>query len=190
MARPVKMGLDYFPLDVVLDKDMELLEAEFGLKAFAIVVKLWMIIYQRGYYCEWDADVALLFARKNGVGYNVVSEIVNVALSRGIFDATMYERYGILTSHGIQLRYCEGKRGGLKRIDTDYLLLSAPEIADFAGKTEVITEKTPINTEISTQRKEKKRREEKRKEFNNSVSDHDSRRYDPKTIESFVNVDI
>ena len=77
MARPIKNGLDYFPMDVVCNDKIELIEAEFGLTGFATVVKLFQKIYgERGYYCEWTDEVALLFGKKNGLGSNVVSEIV------------------------------------------------------------------------------------------------------------------
>ena len=74
MARPIKVGLDYFPLDCVLDDKIELIEAEFGLSGFAIIIKLYQKIYaEQGYYCNFSSEVALLFARKNGVGGNVAS---------------------------------------------------------------------------------------------------------------------
>ena len=44
MARPVKEGVDYFPLDVAMDTKVELLEAQFGLKGFAVFVKLLQIL--------------------------------------------------------------------------------------------------------------------------------------------------
>ena len=47
MPRPIKNGVDYFPLDVHLDKKFELIEAEFGLTGFAVVVKLLQRIYGR-----------------------------------------------------------------------------------------------------------------------------------------------
>ena len=40
MARPIKDGVDYFPFDVSLDEKFELIEAEFGLTGFAVIVKL------------------------------------------------------------------------------------------------------------------------------------------------------
>ena len=40
-----KSGLEYFPLDVVLDDKFELIEAEFGLTGFAVIVKLFQKIY-------------------------------------------------------------------------------------------------------------------------------------------------
>ena len=130
MARPVKAGLDYFPLDVYCDNKLKLIEAEFGLKGFAIVVKLWQKTYaERGYYCEFDEEAALLFADSVRMGGNAVSEIVRAAVKRGIFDAGMYEKYKILTSHGIQKRYMEGTGKRVRvEIEKRYLLLSAPEI--------------------------------------------------------------
>ena len=59
MARPLKTGLDYFPLDVSFDDNIELLEAEEGLEGFAILIKLWQKIYSNGYYIEWNEDSLL-----------------------------------------------------------------------------------------------------------------------------------
>ena len=102
----MKSGLDYFPLDVYLDDGFKLIEAEFGLTGFAVVVKLYQKIYGGfGYYCEWTNEVALLFSRECGVGGNVVSEILAASIKRGIFDKTLYDKYQILTSAGIQKRY-------------------------------------------------------------------------------------
>jgi hypothetical protein len=108
----LKDGVDYFPLDVMLDEKFDLIEAEFGLIGFAVVVKLYQRVYARGYYCEWTKEVALLFGRSVGLnragsGGNAVSEIVKAAVRRGIFDKDMFEKYHILTSRGIQKRYFE-----------------------------------------------------------------------------------
>lgn len=101
-------GIEYFPLNVHLDDKIELIEAEFGLTGFSVVVKLFQRIYGgQGYYCEWTNDVALLFSKNIGLGCNVVSEIVSAAIKRGIFDQDIYEKYQVLTSRGIQKRYFE-----------------------------------------------------------------------------------
>ena len=36
----IKSGLDFFPLDVCLDKKFELIEAEYGLTGFGVIVHL------------------------------------------------------------------------------------------------------------------------------------------------------
>ncbi len=141
MARPIKKGIDYFPLDVRLNDKMKLIEARFGLKGFAVVVKLWMKIYSVGYYCEWNEDVALLFASENRVGDSAVSEIVDEALRRGIFDRELFEKYGILTSEGIQERYFEAvSRRQKVEIDKRYLLINVPI-------EEVNVNKNPVNVD-------------------------------------------
>ena len=121
----MKAGLDFFPLDVHLDDKWKLIEAQFGLKGFAVVVKLYQKIYgEFGYYCEWNDDVALLFAQSVGLtGGNAVSEIINATISRGIFDRNMFEKYAILTSTGIQKRYFEAvKRRKEVTVISEYTL--------------------------------------------------------------------
>ena len=87
MARPIKSGLDYFPLDCVLDDKIKLIEAEFGLKGFAVIIKLYQKIYaEQGYYCKWTKEIALLFTKENGLNGNVVLRIIKSAIYRGIFD--------------------------------------------------------------------------------------------------------
>ena len=67
MARPLKEGVDYFSLDCYMDDKIKMIQAEFGLKGFAIVVKLWQTIYrEHGYYCEWNEEKKLLFASEEG----------------------------------------------------------------------------------------------------------------------------
>ena len=134
-----KSGIDYFPLDVHLDDKFKLIEAEFGLTGFAVIVKLYQRIYgERGYYCEWTNEVALLFAREVGVGGNVVSQIVSAAVKRGIFDKDMYDKYGILTSKGIQSRYFEAvSRRVNVSVENAYLLVChapARKSVNISGK--------------------------------------------------------
>lgn len=112
-----KVGLDYFPVECVTDEGIKLVTAEFGLQAFAIIIKLFQKIYGGyGYYCAWDREVGLLFAQENGMvhskvegaGYSQVSllnEIVLCCTRRGVFSRLQYERNGILTSKKIQENY-------------------------------------------------------------------------------------
>jgi len=167
VARPIKDGVDYFPLDVALDEKFELIEAEFGLIGFAVVVKLYQRIYERGYYCEWTNEVALLFGHKIGLGGNAVSEIVAAAIRRGIFDKDMFDKYGILTSKGIQKRYFEAvARRKLVNVKKQYLLVS---VADFLKSENINFENVIINPENdsnNSQRKVKESKVKKRKENN------------------------
>lgn len=126
----MKSGLEYFPLDVHLDEKFELIEAEFGLTGFSVVVKLFQRIYGGdGYYCEWTKEVALLFARTVGLGGSAVSEILEAAIKRGIFDKDKYDKYQILTSVGIQKRYFEAvNRRKSVEVKSAYLLLQHTQL--------------------------------------------------------------
>ena len=48
MARPIKTGLDYFPMDVDTDEKFELIEAKHEIVGFGIVIKLFQRIYKSG----------------------------------------------------------------------------------------------------------------------------------------------
>ena len=158
-------GIPYFPLDVHLDDKMELIEAEFGLTGFAVVVKLFQKIYGgQGYYCEWTNDVALLFSRSVGLGCNVVSEIVSAAVKRGIFDKDVFDKCRVLTSKGIQKRYFEAvSRRKNVEVKKPYLLV---KVAQKYTNVCILDENADIskeNADKNGQRKEEKRKEEESK---------------------------
>ena len=172
MARPLKDGVDYFPLDTVLDTKFELIEAEYGLTGFAVVVKLLQKIYrEHGYYCEWTDEVALLFSKQVNEGCNVVSEIVSASVRRGIFDKDLFDKYHILTSNGIQKRYFEAvsRRTQINIID-EYLLVSDTQIGENVNKTQVIAYKNPENVCNNPQSKGKKSKVNKIKEEEDAAS--------------------
>jgi hypothetical protein len=110
MARPTKTGLDYFPLDVDMDQDDKLffIEAKYGLISFAIIVRILMLIYKDGYYKYYSEDKeAFMLAKRLSVDVNVLKNVINDCINDGIFNKNLFERYGILTSRGIQKRYLE-----------------------------------------------------------------------------------
>ena len=153
-------GIPYFPLDVHLDDKVELIEAEFGLTGFAIVVKLLQKIYGgQGYYCEWTKDVALLFAKSLNVGDNVVSEIVSASVKRGIFSEKLFRKYNILTSKGIQSRYFEAvsRRKKVEAIDA-YLLVEAAQNYKNVDILSINVNISSKNVNILEQRREEKRK--------------------------------
>lgn len=160
MARPHKTGLDYFPIDVYFDEDIELLEAEQGLVGFAILIKLWQKIYANGYYMDSKEDNILLFSKKINTDINLVKSVINTCLRRNIFSNNIYEKYKILTSCGIQKRFItacsQSKRKSISLI-SELILVNS----DFI---ELITEQTTLNHELSTQSKVKEKRVKEIKE--------------------------
>ena len=164
MPRPQKAGIEYFPLDVENDDKLDLIEAEFGLTGFAVIVKLYQRIYKLGYYCEWNDEVALLFGKRLGTGGKAVSEIVSAAIRRKLFDEEIYRKYGVLTSRGIQKRYFEivARRKNVE-VEQRYLLVSRDLIpvnvnimyAETPVNVNTMHAETPENAYRSTQSKVK-----------------------------------
>jgi len=156
MSRPIKVGLDYFPLDVNLSEDVELLEAEFGLVGFAILIKLWQKIYSNGYFTDWNEDNILLFSRKINHDITIINNVVNCCLRRSIFNNELFNKYKILTSSGTQKRYIkactDSKRKSVSFIK-EFILVNSEFI-------KLITEFIELNHSESTQRKEEEKKEE------------------------------
>lgn len=129
MARPLKQGLDYFPLDTHWNDKVKFLRAEFGVEGIGILVSLWQKIYaDHGYYTPWDDDVALLFASEIGAGFPVVSEVVRCCLRRDIFHKGMYANHGVLTSAGIQRRYLASTKRRAASLKPEISLVKCAEI--------------------------------------------------------------
>lgn len=156
-------GIPYFPLDVHLDDKFELIEAEFGLKGFAVVVKLLQRIYGgQGYYCEWTNDIELLFSKSVGQSNNLVSQIVSAAVKRGIFDSKLYDKYSILTSQGIQKRYFEAvSRRKEVNVKKQYLLI---DVGNNYKNVSILSENANNSSENANNSKQSKAEDSKVKD--------------------------
>src|SRR5690606_20924195 len=98
---------------------------------FAVVIKLLMRIYKEGYYYDWTEMEQLLFSRRVNVDINVLNDIVNDCIKYGLFDQKLYEKYKILTSHGIQERYFEAsKRRKNVTVVNQYMLINDSKIVN------------------------------------------------------------
>lgn len=181
-------GVSYFPLYCTLDEKFELLEAEYGLKGFAIVVKLFQRIYkEHGYYCEWNDDISLMFAKQcgfsnvgesgknnrdslggadgsssSGKSKNLIDHVVAASIRRGIFDKKIFNNYSVLTSRGIQRHYLAIVRNRKNvEIKKEYLLLSDAEIK---GNVVIIDDSYVRNTDYYVRMDQSKVKESKEKE--------------------------
>lgn len=173
MARPAKIGLDYFELDCRMDDKVKFIQAEFGLKGFAVVVKLLQKIYgEKGYYCEWNEDVLLLFLVDNGLSIdskNLINEIVAACIRRNFFSGELYKKYGILTSSGVQKRYLNAtSKREVIILKKEYLLISVGKNNKNVVINSVSDGGNLINGSSNTQSREDKSREE-----NNSYAHSD-----------------
>jgi len=170
MARPRKQGIDYFPFDVDFFEDdkISLVSEEFGglARPAVVAIKLLCKIYKtNGYYYQWGEDECLLFTNQLGKGFtsNFVKEVVAGLIRRSFFDKGVYDKFGILTSVGIQRRYLEAIKGR-----TDFS--PKPEIWLLGVKKEFSTEKPSFSTEKPSFSTEKCDKLNKRKINKNNSS--------------------
>lgn len=187
-GRPAKVGLDYFELDCHMEEKVELIEAEFGLKGFAIIVKLYQSIYSGfGYYCEWTPDISLLWARRLGVSHsgdsgnldtadktsslpgfpnNLINNVVAASIKRNIFSEKLFNQYHILTSEGVQKRYLNATSKREKvEMKKEYLLLSDGRITNNVVINSISDGINSISGVRNTQSRVKESKEEKSNSF-------------------------
>lgn len=168
MGRKFKEGLDYFELDCQMDDKIKLIQAEFGLKGFAVVIKLFQRIYGGfGYYCEWNDDSILLFMSENGLTSEkkkMITEITNACTRRGLFSEELYQKYKILTSHGIQERYINAvSRRESVKMEKAYLLVDVVKNNISVDRNKINVNRNAENADRNEQSREEKSREEKEK---------------------------
>ncbi|MCA8830303.1 DUF4373 domain-containing protein [Hymenobacter pini] len=106
MARPKKVGLEYFPLDCQLDDKVEMLEAEHGLIGFAAYIKLLQHIYQTE---AGELDMSVVFRWKTlgkqlDMSVETLQQLLETMFAIGLFDKTAFTERQVLTSNGVQKR--------------------------------------------------------------------------------------
>lgn len=164
-GRQNKVGLDYFELDCQMEEKVRLIQAEYGLKGFAVFVKLLQRIYgENGYYCEWTQDSELLFMSENGLDsgcLQLLREIVSACIRRNIFSERLLKEYGILTSSGVQKQYLKATvKREVVDLKKEYLLISVPENRKNVVINSISSYGNSINVVINTQSREEKSRED------------------------------
>ncbi len=154
MARPIKRGLDYFPLDIDFFNDIKIrkLIKYQGGKAVAVYTHLLCNIYRNGYYLVWDDELPFIISEVTGYDEAYIQEAIKCCMNIGLFSKKLFDEEGIITSKGIQSRYemvC--KNGNKKAVVSEFNLVPSEE-------TPISSEETPVKSEFSTQRKVNKRK--------------------------------
>jgi hypothetical protein len=137
---------------------MEVIEAKYGIKGSAIVLKLMCKIYKEGYYIRWDEEQCLIFANKAGreVQAEEVQGIIEILFTKGILDRNSYQENGILTSESIQKVWMEAtKRRKRELSELPYLMVkpekengkadTPPALQEIQQPELFKKEKTPVN---------------------------------------------
>lgn len=134
MAGKPKQGIEYAGWSVTMfdsDDKIDLLLDACGWDGFGIYFYLCTRAFGGdGYYYKWGFASCASTARRmgGGIGSNTVKETVGHCLRIGLFDKGLFDRWGILTSRGIQRSYWRvlaGRRS--KVVYREYWLLADDE---------------------------------------------------------------
>ncbi|EOK53939.1 TPA: DUF4373 domain-containing protein [Enterococcus faecalis] len=127
MARPLKQGIDYFPLSVDFLRDIKVRKIKRACGPYTVEILLCLLgnIYREtGYYIGWDEDTMFLVADEVGAKEGLVEETVNKAVQVGFFNQEKFNEYKILTSNGIQKRYLEATKKRKEVVISDIYLVN------------------------------------------------------------------
>lgn len=185
MARPLKSGIDYFPLDVRFfdDRKIKELRGKFGADGITLYIYLLCLIYEdNGYYLKLDDGFNYVVSADLQMSSEKIGQIINFLCERSLFDNTLFVSDKVITSHGIQTRYQEAVkiRAAKKEIEVgEYWLLSESETKGYikCAKFESFSEKNGGFSERNegfSEEKPPKVKESKVKESNNIHSSEKS----------------
>ena len=190
MARPIKDGVSYWPFDVDMleDKKFKLIRGEFGVKGAYIALVILNSVYKdNGYFKKWDDDDCYLMSEGVGDGCSpqLVSEVLLGCVRRGLFDESLFQMFGILTSAGIQRRFFQMVKNSRNKlvIVREFLLLDVNDESVFTEgvlnkvvfktvsqeETPVFQEETPVLPTENDTKEKKEKRKRKREDISTSA---------------------
>lgn len=139
MARPVKTGLDYFPLHIDFFDDIRIsaLAVKHGVKGQLATIILLIHVYKTGYYLPWD-DAARIRVLKDmpGVTFEELDCIVEELVNRDFFDKVLFDLQHVLTSREVQKHFFNAtKRRRYNIAEMPFLLAEADNTPEDGQKT-------------------------------------------------------
>lgn len=146
MARPLKKGLGYFPLDTrfLSNRKIQRLAQRYGCKGICIYIATLCEVYgEKGYYAHFDRDFCFDVGFSTGQEDTFVEEVILFCAQIKLFDKRLLEQEQILTSKGIQLRFEEIYKRTKVQIEERFYLLPSKEVS--ATKTLVNVTETLVN---------------------------------------------
>lgn len=147
MARPIRMGLGYFPLDTDFldDRKMQRLSQKYGCHGVMTYVTLLCEIYKtHGYYIPYSDDLCFDIGFTLHLDEVLIRECIDFCTQIHLFDKDLLTAKQVLTSRGIQMRFREISKRSVFRIDPE-LEVSAGQTGVSVATTAVHTTETPVS---------------------------------------------
>ena len=151
MARPIKKGLDYFPVDTDIFDNIQVrkLKSRYKASGFLIYFTILCDVYKKeGYFLQLSDDYVYDLSDRIGETEERVQEVISFCLQTDLFNRRIYELYKIITSKSIQERYILARNRNCNPIREDLDCINATE-------TSVIVAEITENTAKSAQKKRK-----------------------------------
>lgn len=128
MARPLKKGLGYFPLDtdILSNRKIQRLTRKYGCNGLCIYLASLCELYKtHGYYIPYDDDFCFDIGFTLNIDEKQVGKVIRFCADIKLFDPGLLENQSVLTSFGIQQRFLEICKRNVVRLDPQ--LEIAPE---------------------------------------------------------------
>lgn len=141
MARPKKIGLDYFPFDVDFfeDKAVKVLKGRFGSDGIVLYIYLLCTVYSdKGYYTKVDDDFNYVVSSDLGMNSEKTGLIMKFLCERSMLEGQLLVSDNVITSHGIQARFQEAKKMSRTDVEVEqkYWVLEKNETLPFIKFTQ------------------------------------------------------
>lgn len=136
MARPIKEGLSYFPMDVGFfeDSKIKILRARYGPDGVMVYLYYICRIYcEKGYYLKIDDDFDYTSSLDLGMNIQKIVQIRKFLLDRKLLDSILFQSDTVLTARSIQSRFQSAKKFGKRPVwvEEKYWLLAETETESF-----------------------------------------------------------
>lgn len=155
MARPIKKGLDYFPVDTDIFENIQVRKLKNRYKSFGFLAYFTLLcdIYKKeGYFLQLSDDYVYDLADRLGDTEEKIQEIIAYCLQLGLFNQQKYDCYHVLTSKSIQERYILVVKRCKNPISEEFNCINIVE-------NDVNASETGVSVTEMRQRKEKESKE-------------------------------
>ncbi|WP_082212086.1 DUF4373 domain-containing protein [Parabacteroides timonensis] len=159
MARPIKKGLDYFPVDTDIFENIQVrkLKSRYKASGFLVYFTILCDVYKKeGYFLQLSDDYVYDLSDRIGETEERVQEVIEFCLQADLFNRQKYELYKVITSKSIQVRYIQAQKRCKNPVREELDCINVTETPVIVAETtENTTESAHIildNIKVNTER--------------------------------------
>lgn len=165
MARPIKKGLDYFPVDTDIFDNIQVrkLKSRYKASGFLIYFTILCDVYKKeGYFLQLSDDYVYDLSDRIGETEERVQEVISFCLQTDLFNRRIYELYKVITSKSIQVRYIQAQKRSKNTVREELDCIHVAETPVIVAETienttksaHIILDNIKLNIESESAREE------------------------------------